>query len=94
MARVLRGIVSTAAFGWISAFGLTVARLAPGDSPEWVSPILTLTLAIGATATLAAVILYAIPPVMDAWQFGVEYGRRGCELDRVPSQTRHLRPVR
>lgn len=92
MAKVLRGLVSTAATGWLLALGLTGERLAPGDSPEWVSPILGLVLAVGATATLAAVILYALPPVVEAYRMGIEVGEHRARTMDAPRP--RLRPVR
>lgn len=92
MAKVLRGLVSTATLGWLLALGLTVERMAPGDSAEWVSPILTLTLAVGATATIAAVVLYALPPVVEAYRMGVQVGEEHAARVEIPRP--QLRPVR
>lgn len=89
---VLRGLVAVAAFGWLASAGLTIVRVSPEEAHHWVGPVMTLTVAVAITATVAAVVLHTIPPAVDAFWSGVRHGRRLAEMDAAPG--RHLRPVR
>lgn len=93
MAAALRGLVSAAAVAWMTTVGLTVVRVSPGDAAHWVGPVLTVTVAVAITTTLAAVVLHCVPRAVDAYWSGVRHGQRVAELDAEPRRS-HLRPVR
>lgn len=68
------GVASVVA--WLVLIASTLHRLIAGATPHWCAATMSLAAVTAVTATVVLVIVHTLPTVFEAWQRGVEYGRR------------------
>lgn len=92
--KTVRCVATTTAvtlWGTCAGVAAEQAITSPHHLEAWANGALILTGAMGATATVVSVLLYALPTLGSMWRDGIEYGREMAALD-VPSQREPERP--